>query len=130
MYGDDYVFPFMEEEGLNELIMDNATCQDGLKEYIEDAGFKTPGFASARRHHERGYPPNSPDCMMFDAAVFGRFKVLFAMANPKTIPEGIKTAKKLVKKMQGVGKTWVENLDDMYREIIDIKGAGSHHMIN
>ena len=62
--------------------------------------------------------------------VFGRFKVLYAHANPKTIPEAIKTAQKIVKQMQGVGRKWVENLDDMYREIIDLNGAGSHHMIN
>ena len=116
---EDTIFPFMEEEGLEELIMDNASCQDGLRDFIEDAGYRSPGFASARRHHENGYPPNSPDCMMLDAAVFGRFKVLYSLANPKTIPEAIKTARKIAKKMQGVGKKWVENLDDMYKEIID-----------
>ena len=42
----------MKEEGLEDLILDNAPCQDGLKDFIEDAGFKTPGFACTRRHHE------------------------------------------------------------------------------
>ena len=67
---------FMRKEGLEELILDNATCQDGLKDFIENAGFKTPGFACARKKHKGGYPQNSPDCMMLDAAVFGRCKVV------------------------------------------------------
>ena len=77
------VFGFMDRHGLDELILDNASCQDGLRGWIEDSGYKSPGFASKRRDEPSGYPPNSPDCMLLDAVVFGRFKVLFALARKR-----------------------------------------------
>ena len=124
----DEVFGFMEEKGLDELILDNASCQDGLKNWIEDNGYKSPGFASARRNHPGGYPPNSPDCMLLDAAVFGRFKVLFAEACPKTIPEAIRVATKIVTELGAKPQMWVEHLNNTYQEIIDVNGEGTHYM--
>ncbi len=59
-----------------------------------------------------------------------RFKVLYAHANPQTIPEAMSVARKNVKRMHGVGKTWLENLDDMYDEIVEENGRGSHHMVD
>ena len=120
------IFPFMVEHGCDELILDNASCQDGLRDFIESKGFKTPGFASARRQDKNGFPPNSPDLMLLDACVFGRFKVLFAHENPKTIPEAMRVAKKIVKSMRGVSKKWIDGLDALYREIITMEGEGSH----
>ena len=76
----------------------------------------------------QGYPPNSPDCMLLDAAVFGRFKVLFADACPKTIPEAINVATKIVEELGKEPQKWVEHLDETYQEIIDAKGSGSHYM--
>lgn len=122
------VFGFMDENNLNELILDNASCQDGIRSWIEDKGYKSPGFASARRNQPAGYPPNSPDCMLLDAAVFGRFKVLFAEACPKTIPEAIRVATKIVKDLDSATRNWVEHLDTTYQEIIDVNGAGTHYM--
>jgi hypothetical protein len=55
-------------------------AQDGLRDWIEESGYKFPGFASARRNPLQEYPPNSPDCVLLDAVVFWRFKVLFAVA--------------------------------------------------
>jgi len=120
------VFPFMDEHHCDELIMDNASCQDGLRGFIESQGYKSPGFASARRKHEGGYPPNSPDCMLLDACVFGRFKVLYALENPKTIPDAMKAARKVLKNMQRVSESWVEKLDSLYKEIIENEGEASH----
>jgi len=125
-----HVFPFMQDHDLDELILDNAPCQDGLLGFIDDNGFKSPGFAAARRHHCCGYPPNSPDCMLLDAAVFGRFKVLYAHANPKTIPEAMSAARRIIRRMQGVGQKWLNDLDELYVEIIDKEGLGSHHMVD
>ena len=122
------VFPFMDVHECDELIMDNASCQDGLRTFVESQGYKSPGFASARRKQTCGYPPNSPDFMLLDACVFARFKVLFSHANPKTIPEAMKVAKKIVKDMQGVSKSWIEGLDDLYKEVISSEGEGSHLM--
>ena len=68
--------------------------------------------------------------MIFAAAVFGRFKVLYALANQKTIPEAIKAARKIAKNMQGVGEKLVKNLDGIYREIIALNGAGSPLMVD
>jgi hypothetical protein len=64
--------------------------------------------------------------MLLDATVFGRFNVLFVNARPKTIPDGIWDAQKIVedvgKKPQKRGEHW----DDTYHEIIDVKGQGTH----
>ena len=122
------VFGFMDRHGLDELILDNASCQDGLRGWIEDSGYKSPGFASKRRDEPSGFPPNSPDCMLLDAAVFGRFKVLFADACPKTIPEAIRVATKIVKQLSDRPQTWVQHLDNTYQEILDAKGEGTHYM--
>ena len=66
--------------------------------------------------------------MLLDAAVFGRFKVLFADACPKTIPEAIRVATKIVTELGSKPQMWVEHLDDTYQEIIDVNGAGTHYM--
>ena len=42
-------FGFMDKNGLDELILDNACCQDGLKGRIEGNGYKSPELANARR---------------------------------------------------------------------------------
>ena len=124
------VFPFMEEQKLDELILDNAPCQDGLRSWIEEQGYKSPGFASKRRAQRNGYPPNSPGCMLLDATVFGRFKVLYAIAQPQTIVEAMAVSRKILKEMTTVGQKWVAHLDDLYREIIAANGGASHYMIN
>ena len=127
-----HIFPFMEKHGSEELIMDNASCQDGLKDFIERKGFESPGFPFVRRQQENGYSPNSPDFMLLDACIFGRFKVLYKHAAPKTVPEAMKAAKKkkkkIVKSMQGMSKNWIKNLDDLYREVIENEGEGPHLM--
>jgi hypothetical protein len=64
---------------------------DGLKE-------------SQSRYGERSARPpewNSLDCMLLDAAIFGRFKVLFSEACPKSIPEAIRVATASVKELSG-----------------------------
>ena len=94
----------------------------------KENGYKSPGFASARRKQPAGYPPNSPDCMLLDAAVFGRFKVLFAEACPKTIPEAVRVATKIVAELSSAPQKWVEHLDETYQEILDVNGAGTHYM--
>ena len=66
--------------------------------------------------------------MLLDAAVFGRFKVLFADVCPKTIPEAIRVATKIVASMNSTTRKWVEHLDETYQEIIDVKGGGTHYM--
>jgi hypothetical protein len=38
-------------------------------------------------------------CILLDAAVFGRFKVLFADACPKAIPEAINFSTKIVEEL-------------------------------
>lgn len=53
---EELVFPFMEENDLDECILDNASCQDGLAPWIRKKGFKSPGFASARRNDPGGIP--------------------------------------------------------------------------
>ena len=115
-------------DSLDELILDNASCEDGLKNWIEERGYNSRGFASARRKHPAGYPPDGPDCMLLDAAVFGRFKVLFADACPKTIPEAIRVATKIVAEMASKPQKWVQHLNETYQEIIDVNGAGTHYM--
>ena len=42
--------------------------------------------------------------------------------------EAMKAARKIVKEMQGVSSHWVENLDMLYKEIIEHEGEGSHLM--
>ena len=96
----EHVFPFMEEHGLTELILDNASCQDGLAQWIRDEGYSTPGFASLRRNHHGGYPPNSSDCMANDATVFARAKVLMAERDPKTVPQAISALKAVFRSLQ------------------------------
>ena len=125
---EEEVFGFIDKNGLDELILDNASCQDGLKGWIEENGYKSPGFASARRKHPAGYPPNSPDCMLLDAAVFGRFKVLFAEACPKTIPKAVRVATKIVEELGSAPQKWVEHLDETYQEMLNVSGAGTHYM--
>jgi|SaaInl25SG_5_DNA_1037380.scaffolds.fasta_scaffold21583_1 hypothetical protein len=120
--------PFTAPDADFEGWIDNASCQDGLKGWIEENGYKSPGFASARRKQPAGYPPNSPDCMLLDAAVFGRFKVLFAEACPKTIPEAVRVATKIVAELSSAPQKWVEHLDETYQEILDVNGAGTHYM--
>ena len=66
--------------------------------------------------------------MLLDAAVFGRFKVLFAEACPTTIPEAIRVATKIVHELSSEPQKWVEHLDETYQEIIDVNGAGTHYM--
>ena len=66
--------------------------------------------------------------MLLDAGVFGRFKVLFADACPKTIPEAIRVATKIVKDLGSKPQKWVEHLNDTYQEIIDVKVEGTHYM--
>ena len=124
----EHVFPFMEEHGLTELILDNASCQDGLAQWIRDQGYSTPGFASARRNHDGGYPPNSPDCMANDATLFARAKVLLGERGPKTIPQAISALKAIFRSLQGVQSAWIAHLDDLHQEIIDADGGPSHHM--
>ncbi len=100
-------------------------------DWIEEKGYKSPGFASKRRHQKNGVSPNSPDCNALDAAVFGLFERRYRAANPKTIEEAIECSKKILSEIgsQGVA-TWVEHLDDMYQEIIDAGGGGSHLLRN
>jgi hypothetical protein len=64
----------MDDQDLDEVILDNAFCPDSLRGWIVENGYQSPGFASARRSHSHGYPPNSQNCMLLDAAVFRRFK--------------------------------------------------------
>ncbi len=68
--------------------------------------------------------------MLHDAAVFPRFKADFAAACPKTTAQAMSVAKRIVKKLSDgkVGAKWVEHLDTMYGEIVEKKGAASHHM--
>ena len=124
----EHIFPFMDEQKADELIMDNASCQDGLRDFIRENGYETPGFASSRRNHAGGYPPNSSDCMLLDACVFSRFKVLYAHANPQTVAEAIFVSKKIVRKLSGISHNWLAGLDELYDEIISIEGEGSHLM--
>jgi hypothetical protein len=71
------VFGFVENPGF-EVILDNASCQGGLRDWIEESGYNFQGFCECSRNPLQGYPPNNLNCMLLDAAVFGRFKVLFA----------------------------------------------------
>jgi hypothetical protein len=57
---------------------------------------------------------------LLDAAVFGRFKVLFADACPKTISEGIRVAQKILKDIGKKPQKLVEHSDDTNQEIIDV----------
>jgi hypothetical protein len=79
---EEIAFDFMAEEDATHPV-----CQDGLRGWIEEKGYRSPGFASAPRDHANGYPPNSSD-----GAVLGRFKVLVSEACPKSIPEAIRVA--------------------------------------
>ncbi len=69
------------------------------------------------------------DNMMLDAAVFGRFKVLYAHACPKTIPEAMRVSREIIASMQGVGQKWIDELDELYWEQIQNEGEGTHLMI-
>jgi hypothetical protein len=95
---EEMVFEFMDEEDLDELILDNASCQDGLRGWIEENGYRSPGFASARRDHENGYPPNSL------IACCGMTKFYFLSPVPKSIPEASRVATAIVKEFQLDGK--------------------------
>ena len=118
----------MSKKGYSSWLEESMRFRCSVRDFIECSGYKTPGFAFVRRREKHGYPPNSPDLMLLDACVFGRFKVLFAHANPRTVSEAMKVARKIIKDMDGVSKRWVENLDDLYQEIIDTEGEGSHLM--
>ena len=54
------IFPWMREKKLKELVLDNAGCQDGLRQFIEEEGFTSPGFGGMRRDHSSGFAANSP----------------------------------------------------------------------
>ncbi len=126
---EQHIFPFMKDHGLTKLVLDNASCQDGLAQFIRDNGYDTPGFASARRNHPGGYPPNSPDFMANDATVFARAKALLAEANPNTIPTAVNALKNIFKELQGVQTEWIAHLDALYDEVIAADGGPSHHMV-
>jgi hypothetical protein len=111
----EMVFDFMED--LDELILTTHPVRSGLRGWIEENGYRNPGFASTRRDHPNGYPPNSLDCMLQDAAAFGRLKVLFSGAWPKSIPEAIRVATAIVKELSGP-QAWLEHLDDIHHEIL------------
>lgn len=123
---EETVFPWMKKLGLTKLYLDNAPCQDGLRQFIEDAGVASPGFASLRRGHAGGFPANSPDFMLLDSSVFPAFKREFARRCPKTIPEAMKVASSILKELDDVGKKWVEHLDKLYAEVISNNGGASH----
>ena len=53
---------------------------------------------------------------------------MFADACPKTIPEAIRVATKIMEELSENPRLSVERLDDIYLEIIDVKGTGTHYM--
>ena len=54
--------------------------------------------------------------------------MLFAEACPKTIPEAVRVATKIVAELSSAPQKWVEHLDETYQEILDVNGAGTHYM--
>lgn len=68
------IFPFMRQNGLTTVFFDNAPCQQNLRPFIEEHGFKSPGFAAIRVDDECGFPASSPDFMLPDATVNNAFK--------------------------------------------------------
>jgi hypothetical protein len=115
----------LDDQDLDELILDNASYPDSLRGWIVENGYQSPGFVSARRSHPHGYPPNIQNCMLLVAAVFGRFKVLFAdKNNSKSHQHRNEDWKSLVCE----ATTGVEHLDEIYQEIIDVNGSGTHEM--
>jgi len=56
------------------------------------------------------------------------FKVLFAEACPKTIPEAVRVATKIVAELSSAPQKWGKHLDETYQEILDVNGAGTHYM--
>lgn len=124
------VFPWMEEQKLDELVLDNAPCQDQLRSFIEAAGVKSRGFASKRVDDRGGFPPQSPDFMLLDAVVNNLFKQLWADYCPMTIYEGQRDANKIVAELneRDVCRKWVAHLDDLCDEVVAKGGGASHHM--
>lgn len=122
------MFPWMKKRKLNVVLLDNAGCQDGLAEFIEDEGFESVGFGSLRRDEENGFPANSPDFMLNDAAVNKVFKDEFARACPTTLAEAMQVSKNVLKNMSRVGAKYVQNLDSLYEEVLEKEGGASHIM--
>ena len=60
------------------------------------------------------------------SCIFGCFKVLFAHANPKTIPQAMKVVRKIVKEKQGVPKKLIDEVDDLCQEVIENAGEEFH----
>jgi len=120
------VFPWMRKNNLTKLYLDNAPCQDGLRQFILDAGVDTPGFASLRRSQAGGFPANSPDFMMLDSSVFPVFKQEFSRRCPTTIPAAMRVTRDILKDLDKVGSRWVQHLDSLYSEVIAKKGGASH----
>lgn len=123
------IFPWMAENEYTTLVMDTATVQSGLREWMyATASVTSPGFNSAVRKEANGYPPNSPDFMWGDAAFFNRFKILFAKARPGTIQEALTAARAICVQLNEYGRGWYRNLDALYMEVIESGGEASHLM--
>jgi hypothetical protein len=63
----------------------------------------------------RSYPPNSPNFMLLEAAVFGCFKVVFAHLS-KSNSRSHNVATKIVEELGAKPQQWVEHLDETFPE--------------
>jgi hypothetical protein len=95
------VFGFMDDHDLDELILDNASCQDGLRERIAENGYQSPGFATGvlveitfmfMGIHRT---VRIACCLMLQFLVDSTF--CSQMRVQKTIPDGIRVAQKIQK---------------------------------
>jgi hypothetical protein len=123
---EEMVFGFMDERDLDELILQCILLGRSL------SGLKTTVTNVLVLQVSAGSPEwlssEQPGLQLLDATAFGRFKVLFADASPKTIPEAIRVATKIVKELSERPQQWVEHLDCTYQEITDVKGEGTHFL--
>jgi hypothetical protein len=71
---------FMDEQDLDELIPGSASCQSGLRSWIQDTDCQSTCFTGAHRKHPYGYPPNSP---YFGASLTHIFLLVKAKRNYK-----------------------------------------------
>lgn len=124
------MFPWFRTQGVKILLLDNASVQDQLGEFICEAGFQSPGFASQRVNDMGGFPPNSPDFMLLDAVVNNVFKRDWARLFPMTLCEGVHAAQKIVTTLNdtNICTKYVENFPKLCHEVIASGGKASHYM--
>ena len=54
--------------------------------------------------------------------------MLYAHSKSKTVLETMNAAKNIVRDLHGISVAWVQNLYELYSEIIDTEEEGSHLM--